>query len=362
MPEQLFSTLAAQRRRRPPFVHRTTVLVTGGSGVVGQALLARLADMDVICLVHRTPIHRPGIVSVAGDLMQPRFGLAPDDYTALAERVDAVVHCAAVTEFNRTDGSLEATNIGGTEQVLAFVADAGARLYHVSTAFLHAEATDGRGETSVRYAASKRAGEALVKASGVPHVILRPSVVVGDSVTGEVSAFQGLYLVAGAVLSGMVPLIPFDPAWPIDFIPCDVVADAIAVAVEQELTSGEFWLTAGRHALAFDDAIEACVAFGHEIGLPVDKPRFVPPDVFDRLIGPVFLEFLPRRVRYTVTKLLEFFTAYLAMDSHMPSSLDELEVLGAKPLPDQTETLRVSLRYWAEATGRVAATEQTEVA
>ncbi|MDP9072689.1 MAG: SDR family oxidoreductase [Actinomycetota bacterium] len=362
MPEQHTSNLAAQLRRRPPFGSRQTVLVTGGSGVVGQGLLPRLAGMDVICLVHRTPIGRPGVVSVAGDLMQPRFGLSESDYDALARRVDAVVHCAAVTEFNRTDGSLEATNIGGTEQVLAFVAAAGARLYHVSTAFLHAQATGGRGETAVRYAASKRAGEALVKASGLPHVILRPSVVVGDSATGEVSAFQGLYLVAGAILSALVPLIPFDPAWPIDFIPNDVVADAIAVAVERELTSGELWLTAGDRALSFDQAVQEVVTFGREIGLPVDPPRFVPPDVFDRLIGPVFLEFLPRTVRYTVSRLLEFFTIYLAMDGAMPNSLNELAALGAKPLPDSSQTLRSSLRYWAEATGRLSEPDQSEVA
>jgi len=334
---------------------RATVLVTGASGVVGQALLPRLRDHDVICLVHRSPV--PGATSLTGDLTQPHLGLAPADYSALAGKVDTIIHSAAVTDFNRTDGSLEATNIGGTQHVVALAEDAGARLYHVSTAFLDAEADGERGRTAVRYAASKRAGEEIVKASTAPHVILRPSVVVGDSQTGYVQSFQGLYLVAAAILGGYVPMIPFDRTWPIDFVPADVVADAVVTAVEHELTSGEYWLTAGGHALSMEEAVAVVVDFGRRTGTVVDAPRFVPPELFDRLIGPVFMDALPRRIRFTVLKLLEFFTAYLAREGAMPSSLDELARLGAKPLPDSAATMATSLEYWARATGRTRQAE-----
>jgi nucleoside-diphosphate-sugar epimerase len=327
---------------------RRTVLLTGASGVVGRALLPRLHDMDVVCLVHRTPVHGPGISSVHGDVTQPHLGLSQSDYAALARRVDAVIHSAAITDFNRTDGSLEATNVGGTEHVVALAADAGRPLYHVSTAFLHAKAEGERGRTAVGYAASKRAGEDVVRASGVPHVILRPSVVIGDSQTGEIESFQGFYGVAGAILGGMVPMIPFDPTWPVDFVPCDVVADAIATAVEQRLTAGEFWVTAGERALRLEDAVSLTVELGAEFGLVVDQPRFVPPDLFDRLIAPVFLDALPAKVRITVLRLLEFFAAYLSMDSAMPSSLADLGVA----LPDQRESLQSSIRYWAETRAR----------
>jgi nucleoside-diphosphate-sugar epimerase len=353
---------AARRWQVVPSQGRQTVLVTGGSGVVGAPLLTRLRDMDVICLVHRNPVRHGGVTSVFGDLTKPGLGLPEGQYRALADRVDAVIHCAAVTDFNRTDGSLEATNIGGTEQVIAFAEAAGARLYHVSTAFLHAEAKGERGRTAARYAASKRAGEELVRACRVPHVILRPSVVVGDSRTGEVQAFQGLYLVAGAILAGLVPIIPFDPSWPIDFVPADVVADAIAVAVERELTEGEFWLTAGKQALRLDEAVGLCVGVGEEIGLPVDQPRFVSPDTFDRLIAPVFLDALPRRIRFTVLRLLDFFAVYLSMETAMPSSFEDLVGLGVVALPDQRQTLVNSFRYWADRTGRGVTSAQPEVA
>ncbi len=340
---------------------RPTVLVTGASGVVGAALVPRMRDMDVVCLVHRSPVAQAGVRSVPGDLTRPRLGLSEREYARLAGEVDAIVHAAAVTDFNRTDGSLEATNIGGTEQVVALAEAAGARLYHVSTAFLDAEAEGERGRTAVRYAASKRAGEELVRSCTAPHVILRPSVVIGDSRSGYVQSFQGLYLVCSAILAGYVPLIPFDPTWPIDFVPSDVVADAIVTTVDHELTGGEYWLTAGERALSVGEAVSVVVDFGRRIAGPLDVPRFVPPEMFDRLIGPVFLEALPRRIRFTVLKLLEFFTAYLAREDAMPSSLEELGQLGAMALPDPVTTMNASLDYWARSTGRIPQA-RTEVA
>jgi nucleoside-diphosphate-sugar epimerase len=328
-----------------------TVLVTGASGVVGRALLRRLRDFDVVCLLHRSPVSETNVTTVLGDIAEPALGLAEHAYAELAARVDAVIHCAAVTDFNRTDGSLQATNIAGTEHVAALAAAANAVLYHVSTAFVHTTADGDRGRTAVGYAASKLAAEQVVRSSGVPHVILRPSVVIGDSATGEIAAFQGLHQVAAGLFAGMVPMIPFEPGWPIDFVPADIVADAIACVVENRVSEGEFWITAGEAALRLDEGVALGVEFARDLGVSIDMPRFVPPEMFDRLIGPVFIDALPDRIRRNVLRMLEFFTAYLQSGQVKPSSMDQLVALGARPLPDQRESLRNTLRYWAERTG-----------
>jgi len=330
---------------------RRTVLLTGASGVVGRALLQRLRDVDVVCLVHRSPVSGPNVTSVPGDIAAPMLGLATQVYAELAAKVDAVIHCAAVTDFNRTDGSLEATNVTGTQHVAAFAAAAKAVLYHVSTAFVHTTADGARGRTAIGYASSKAAGEEVVRSSGVPHVILRPSVVIGDSDTGEIAAFQGLHQVAAGMFAGIVPMIPFDPSWPIDFVPADVVADAIACVVENRVSKGEFWLSAGERALRLDEAVAVAVEVGRGLGVSIDVPRFVPPEMFDRLIGPVFLDALPGKIRRNVLRMLEFFTTYLQSGQTKPSSRDQLVALGARPLPDQRESLRNSLRYWAAQNG-----------
>ena len=330
---------------------RRTVLLTGASGVVGRALLQRLRDVDVVCLVHRSPVSGPNVTSVPGDIAAPMLGLATQVYAELAAKVDAVIHCAAVTDFNRTDGSLEATNIAGTAHVAAFAAAANAVLYHVSTAFVHTTANGGRGRTAIGYAASKSAAEQVVRSSGVPHVILRPSVVIGDSATGEIAGFQGLHQVVAGMFAGMVPMIPFDPSWPIDFVPADVVADAIGCVVRNRVREGEFWITAGERALRLDEGFAVVVEFARALGVSMDVPRFVPPDMFDRLIGPVFVDALPDKIRRNVLRMLEFFTTYLQSGQTKPSSLDQLVALGARPLPDQRESLRNNVQYWAAQNG-----------
>ncbi|HEY1323976.1 MAG TPA: SDR family oxidoreductase [Streptosporangiaceae bacterium] len=336
---------------RAPDAAPRTVLLTGASGVVGRALLPRLRDLDVVCLVHRSPVSGPNVTTVPGDVAEPMLGLAGQAYAELAAKVDAVIHCAAVTDFSRTDGSLEATNIAGTENVAAFAAAAQAVLYHVSTAFVHTTADGGRGRTAVGYAASKSAAEQAVRSSGVQHVILRPSVVIGDSVTGETAAFQGLHQVVAGMFAGTVPMIPFDPGWPIDFVPADVVADAIACVVENRVSEGEFWVSAGDQSLRLDEGVAVVIEFARTLGVSIDTPRFVPPDMFDRLIGPVFLDALPDRIRRNVVRMLEFFTTYLQSGETKPSSLDQLIPLGMRPLPDQRESLRSTVKYWAAQKG-----------
>jgi nucleoside-diphosphate-sugar epimerase len=336
---------------RAPSTVRRTILLTGASGVVGRALLERLRNLDTVCLVHRSPVCGPKVTALPGDVAQPMLGLTERACRELAAKVDAVIHCAAVTEFNRADGSLEATNVAGTGHVAAFAALANATLYHVSTAFVHTTVNGDRGRTAISYASSKLAAENLVRTSGVPHVILRPSVVIGDSGTGGVAAFQGLHRVAAGLFKGIVPMIPFEPGWPLDFVPVDVVADAIACAVEAGVSTGEFWISAGDKALRLDESVTVAVELARCLGLNIDMPRFVAPEMFDRLIGPVFLDALPAKIRWSVLWMLEFFTTYLQSGETKPSSLDQLIALGAKPLPDQRQSLRNSLVYWAAQNG-----------
>ena len=334
-----------------PDTARRVVLLTGASGVVGHGLLRRLRDLDVVCLVHRSPVCGSDVTTVPGDIAQPMFGLDEQAYLKLAARVDAIIHCAAITALHRSGGRLETTNVAGTEHVAAFAAAADAVLYHVSTAFVHTTADGDRGRTAIGYASSKLAAEQVVRSSSVPHVILRPSVVIGDSGTGEIAAFQGLHQVVAGIFAGIVPMIPFDPGWPVDFVPVNVVADAIACLVENRVSAGEFWISAGDKALRLDEGVAVVVGLARGLGVSVDTPRFVPPDMFDRLIGPVFLDALPARIRRNVTRMREFLTTYLQSGQTKPSSLDQLVALGARPLPDQRESLRNSVRYWAARKG-----------
>jgi hypothetical protein len=113
----------------------------------------------------------------------------------------------------------------------------------------------------------------------------------------------------------------------------------------------EFWISAGDKALRLDEGVAVVVELARALGVSIDTPRFVPPDLFDRLIGPVFLDALPASIRRNVLRMLEFFTTYLQSGQTKPSSLKQLAALGARPLPDQRESLRNSVRYWAARKG-----------
>ncbi|MFP5345516.1 MAG: SDR family oxidoreductase [Actinomycetes bacterium] len=342
---------------------RRTVLVTGASGVVGTALLPRLAadgsDPErpasrVVALVHRSAVEGRSVTSVRGDITAPRLGLSVREYDALTRRVDAVVHAAAVTVFKGRDDALHRTNVDGTRQVLRFAEDAQAPLYHVSTAFLHPAKTSAPTRSAIGYAVSKAAAEDLVKHSGVPHSIVRPSIVIGDSRTGAISMFQGIYQVAESILEGNLPLLPLGPGWTLDLIPCDLVADAVADLVATAGTGRELWLTAGDRALTMDDATKVLTEHAASTGSPISRPRFVDPDIFDRLIAPAFLPELPAPMAAAVNRLMDLFHDYLALDEPFTSSVPELEARGVLRLPDSREAFRASLAYWAAAVGRTS--------
>jgi thioester reductase-like protein len=336
------------------------VLLTGASGVIGSALLPRLAPARVLALVHRNPA--PGAdETVAGDITSPGLGLDPATYRALARRVDAVVHCAAHTGFAAGRQSTVDVNVTGTREVARFAADAGAVLYYISTAFVArtepARGYPGRGypgrDTSgdvagpEDYLDSKRAAEQVVRDSGVPTMIIRPSIVIGDSRTGRISRFQGLHVISMILLRGMVPLLPIPATSRLDFLPCDVVARAIAELVVSGHRGGEAWLTAGHAAPTAAQVVDLILAVGAELGIRVDRPRMVEPEMVERLIRPVFIDPGPPSLRRRFDQLLAL-TAMVVDAPVLPTSLGTLPA-GVAPLTaaQVADAFRASLHYLA---------------
>jgi thioester reductase-like protein/acyl carrier protein len=333
-----------------------TVLLTGASGVLGEALVERLGQHRLICLAHRALPEREDVEVVHGDLSRPLLGLDNGGYDELVRSVDCIVHAGAVTDIFASPSRIREANVGGTGRVVELARASGARLVYISSAFVAtgidtADGADGRRvhEGAKAYIGSKRAAEALVVASGVPHVVVRTSIIAGDAGTGEIGKLQGLHAVLGLLAEGTLPMLPVLPEGRVDFLPRDLVADVVCSLVDSA-AAGSLWLTAGRRAPTVAEVVETAARFGREIGNDARVPRFIEPDAVDRLIRPVFLSRLPDDVRAELERLFALFSLVEAPEP-FPSSLAEL---GVEP-PDPIAVLEANLRFWATSELKPAA-------
>ncbi|MFD7811982.1 SDR family oxidoreductase [Streptomyces sp. NPDC059785] len=249
-----------------------TVLLTGAGGQVGAAVLRALtaAGCRVVALVHRTEV--PGAAhGVRGDITRPSFGLPPERYRELARRTDAVVHCAADTDFRADTRRTMEVNVRGTDHVVAFAARAGARLVQLSSAFVvrsalvrrNAAAYAGAAAAPVSaYLESKTRAEQRVREAGVPSVVVRPSLVIGDARTGRVERVQGLLACLVAVGAGWLDRLPGTPGTRLDMVPSDYLARVVRAAVTDVRVRGDLWVTAGPLAPTYAQLMPLLGAFG----------------------------------------------------------------------------------------------------
>lgn len=335
---------------------RRSVLLTGASGLVGQALLKRLDGWDFYCLTHRTPLQSATAVAlVSGDIQAPRLGLDADTYRDLAGKVDCVVHAAAITSFGESEDAIFATNVEGTRRVVEFAAAASLPLYHLSTAFValcDPSVSDARPNA---YARSKAEAEEVVRESGLKAVILRPSRIVGDSRTGAISRFQGFHLLFDLQVRGEMPYTCTSLGALVDFVPQDVVANVLTELVKQGITEGEYWLTAGERALTLERTID--LSREHILrltGREVQKPEVIDRTEFEAVLRPALMEATPSELIPMVEGVLQM------MDSlnlkPFPNSLPRLEqLLGISTMTDPETTLVRNLQYWARRRGLIKA-------
>ena len=125
------------------------ILLTGGTGFVGMAVLARLlerTDREVVVLVRAASQsqadarlnallgsvfdaperHRGRVRAVCGDLTAPGLGLGADR-AWITEMVGEVVHGAASVAFDMPLAEARSINVEGTRRVLDLAEDCSAR-------------------------------------------------------------------------------------------------------------------------------------------------------------------------------------------------------------------------------------------
>jgi thioester reductase-like protein len=196
------------------------IFITGATGFVGAHLVHRLLEQDNIhlnllvrgsekksandrildLLKNKTDMER--ITVYDGDVSKENFGLDQIVWNELTTKINTIYHSAASIHFLLPLEKAREINVQGTETVLKLgnaCQENGVLelLCHISTAYVcgkipHFKETDLEMNQSFNnnYEKSKLEAEVLVNEAiqkGLPAIIFRPSIISGNSKTGEIT-------------------------------------------------------------------------------------------------------------------------------------------------------------------------------
>jgi nucleoside-diphosphate-sugar epimerase len=332
----------------------STVFLTGGTGVVGNAIArailekstARLilllrgrSDAEVqerlqtLLLFWKLPAADvTGRVEVArGDTSLPLFGLDPKRFERIVGVCTRLIHCAALVRMNLPLVEARASAVNAAQNVVEF---ARASAHTGSIQKVEFLSTVGVGGTRPgilperwinesrnyhnTYEQAKAEAEVVVAAGvaeGLPITVHRPSMVVGDSRTGEVIRFQIFYhlveFLSGRRTFGFFPTFG---ATRLDIVPVDYVADAVVWSSGRKDTGGlVLHLCSGAEESPKLDELQSRVRASFvAAGLDVPQRISLPPKILRAAI-PVIRTLLPSSGRRALSTL-PIFLAYLSGD------------------------------------------------
>jgi thioester reductase-like protein len=290
------------------------LLVTGATGFLGMHLVRQLLDQNpdisLALLIRDRPgqsgrqradsflpsRHHSRVQVFSGDVSLPNLGLDAVARQQLNAEVTRVIHSAATVRFDHTLDEARKINVEGTRHILDFAAASrNLRSFaYVGTAYVAGERNGLILESELAvgqryrntYEQTKSEAEALVRSrlDSLPGIILRPSIIVGDSRTGVTSSFKMMYWPLKIYARGLWRTVPGYPDAVLDIVPVDFVADAIASTVFNDAALGQtLHLCAGPEASATIDQIvhRAKEYFGGP------DARYVDPAFFFAVVRPL---------------------------------------------------------------------------
>jgi thioester reductase-like protein len=297
-------------------------LFTGYPGFLGARLLPRVLARDPS--LHATCLVQPKFAEVArrrvaelnatdpdlagrvelveGDITVPGLGL--DDLDRHTRATTEVWHLAAVYDLSVPRDLGLRVNVDGTRNVLDLCERAGGldRLHYVSTCyvsgrhagpFLESDLDVGQRFNNF-YEETKFLAEVEVRErmdEGLPATVFRPSIVVGDHLTGETQKYDGPYYVLRWLLRqrGRIAIMPVvgDPtAVRLNVVPSDFVLDAISALSATGRAKGRVYQLADPAPPTVDELLELMRdATGYRRMIRILLPRRLAKAAIDRVPG-----------------------------------------------------------------------------
>ena len=245
--------------------------VTGYPGFIGKRLVETLAhqqpDARIYVLVQakferdaeayagqiRGSDRAAELRILVGDVVDMDLGLSGDEYRTLIDEVTDVFHLAAIYYLGVREDQARRVNVDGTRRVLELCREMKhlRRLDYMSTAYVCGDRVGVIAEDELdmgqhfrnAYEETKYEAEVMVRDAmqTLPVSVYRPSIVVGDSKTGEIDRFDGPYYVGILLVASplAVPLpLPGNGVAPLNVVPVDFVVEAMLTLNEDPRAEG----------------------------------------------------------------------------------------------------------------------------
>jgi thioester reductase-like protein len=270
-----------------------TVFLTGFPGFIAERLVARIAkdDTQMFLLVQKqflaaaletvqhisettnTPLQNFAVIE--GDITEPDLGMERDDAATVRYETTDVFHLAAIYDLAVDEDLARKVNLEGTRNVNDFVKSLRhlKRYNYVSTCYVAGRRTGVIREDELEhdkgfrnfYEETKYLAEAEVAKlkSSLPITIFRPSVVVGDSKTGETAKYDGIYYLIHYLRKAPYLLRAINvgnKTVKLNLVPVDFVVDAMAKLSTDEKAKGKTIALADPKPLTTSELFDA-IAF-----------------------------------------------------------------------------------------------------
>jgi len=256
------------------------IAITGGTGFIGKQLANQHIRLghQVRLLSRKSPLKEENVKFFIGDLSDPDV-----DLSSFLDSVDILYHCAG--EINN-EGLMQELHVNGTKRLIEAAKGRIQRWVQLSSVGAYGICRDGTiTESSIEnpfkiYELSKTESDRLVKKSGIPHVILRPSNVFGNNMPNQ--SLRGLIR---AIYSGIFFFIGIKNESLVNYVHLVDVVNALICCGSDDEALGEVFI------LSQQTTVEKMVA-SFASGIKSNRFFFRLPEGFVRFIVSIFGFFL----------------------------------------------------------------------
>lgn len=249
-----------------------TIFLTGFPGFIASRLVKRLAKSNTqfFLLVQpnfvekamseiekisaETNVPQENFALVEGDITRENLGISAEDLEIIRNETSDVFHLAAIYDLAIAKEPAFSVNVEGTKNVNNFVKSLPnlRRYNYISTCYVAGKRKGLIREDELEHEAGFRnfyeetkylAETEVEKLKGeIPLTIFRPSVVVGDSKTGETAKYDGIYYLI-KYLQKAPSLLRFfnvgNSKVRLNLVPVDFVVEGIAALYKDESAEGK---------------------------------------------------------------------------------------------------------------------------